>query len=78
MEDVLLKLVETYPFLLGIVSFIGTSRLIFKPLMVFLEKIVVSTKTTKDDELLAKFKGSKWYKWINLLFDYIFSIKLPK
>ena len=61
-----------------ILSAIGMLRLLLKPLMVFLHKIVDITPSDKDNLILQKFEGSKWFKYVEFLVDYLFSLKIRK
>lgn len=76
MEQIIIDLVTKYPKIVSILAAIGTLRLVFKPVMVALSQIVVSTETKKDDELLAKVEKSKIYKAFVFALDYIASIKI--
>lgn len=74
-------LIELYggkaPFFVKFVAFVGTARLIVKPVVKALQSIVDVTPTVKDDEWLAKVMKSKAYVIVMFVMDYIFSVKLP-
>lgn len=75
---IIIELVSKYPVLGSVVAVMGMARLILKPLMVFLKEAVLATPSDKDDLVLGKVEGSKIYKAIVFLLDYLFSLKLPK
>jgi hypothetical protein len=56
---------------------VGGLRVVFKPLMMFLEALTLYTPSKKDDKLYSDFKNGNVYKWLVFLIDYIASIKLP-
>ena len=62
----------------AVLAIIGGMRVIFKPLMTYVESHVYATKTKADDKSLAKIKSSIWYKAFAFLLNYTASIKLPK
>lgn len=64
--------------LLTIVAFIGSFRLIFKPIVSGIRVIVDATPTQTDNEFLDKVLSSKWYGLFQYLLDWFISIKLPK
>ena len=74
----IIELIAQYPQVAVVLAAIGTFRVIFKPIMEALDKIVISTETKKDDDLLNKVKENKIYKVIVFLVDYLSSIKLPQ
>jgi hypothetical protein len=75
-------LVEAYlgdkGFFVQLVSIVGTLRLIIKPVMSLIEVYVAATPSKEDDLLPSKIMGSKLYKQISFVLDYLLSIKLPK
>jgi len=58
-------------------SVVGIARTLIKPIRDIAKEVEKLTKTTKDDELLAKVEGSKWVALIAWVVDYLLSIKLP-
>lgn len=62
----------------AVLAVIGGMRVIFKPLMAYVESHVYATKTKADDKSLAKIKASVWYKVFSFVLDYTASIKIPK
>ena len=64
--------------LLQVVAIVGSLRLILKPVMTAFQAYVLSTPSTKDDELYNKVESSKIYKWVVYALDYIASIKVKK
>jgi len=62
-----------------VISFVGSLRLINKPLFSLLNAIVSFTHwTEKDNLLLAKIEGSKVYKGFIYILDWVASAKLGK
>jgi hypothetical protein len=77
MEQLLLDLVMKFPVAASVVAGVGIARLIFKPLMVFLQAVVEATPSQSDNVLLQKVMESKIYKGWAFVLDYLASIKLP-
>lgn len=71
-------LIAKAPWLASVIVVMGTTRLIFKPLFVFLRSVADATPTPKDNELLDQAEKSKVYTAISFLLDWVGSIKLPK
>lgn len=76
-------LIESYGGQFGwavqVVAWVGTLRLIVKPVMVAIETIVATTETTEDDKKLEEVKASRWYYWFIFVIDWVASIKIqPK
>lgn len=68
-----------YGFAVQAVAYVGTFRLVFKPVMAGIEQAVKDTETQKDDEVLSKVQGNVIYKGAIFLVDLLASIKLkPK
>ena len=63
--------------LASIVMFIGSARLVIKPVVLAIEAIVAATATKKDDEILEKVKSSKAVSIALTILNWITSIKLP-
>jgi hypothetical protein len=61
---------------LVVIGLVGTMRIVFKPIMTAVEKIVSDTENKKDDEVLKKVKGHFLYRWFVFLMDFILSIKI--
>lgn len=78
MEQIIVELVQKFPIAASIVGVVGVARIIFKPLMTFAHAIVDATSSQKDNEFLIKVEGSKIYKGVAYVMDYLVSIKLPK
>lgn len=78
MELFIAGIAAKYPIVLTILSIMGMARLILKPLMTFLNEMVVVTETTKDNEILEKVEKSKAYKGVLFVLDYAFSLKIKK
>lgn len=73
----LMPLVKNHPVLMAVVMFMGTARLIMKPLVAAIEKIVKDTPSPKDDAIVAKIEASMPWKVFNFLIDYFASVKTP-
>lgn len=69
--------VGNYGWLAAFVTWVGTARLIFKPIMTAIESIVAATDTKEDDKRLEEIKKSKVYYWLLYFLDYFASIKAP-
>lgn len=82
MEDFIIQLInwglQKFPALTSFVALVGILRVLIKPLMVFLDKVVETTPGDKDDEFLSKLRESKAYKAVLFFLDYVGSIKPPK
>lgn len=74
----LIDFLSKYPALLNVILVMGTARMIFKPLMVFIQEVVNVTPSTKDNEIFEAIKANPIYKGFAFLLDYVGSIKLPK
>jgi hypothetical protein len=74
---ILQALVDKHPILVSILLVMGTLRAVLKPLMALAHAYAASTKSAKDDELVAKVEASKPYKLLSFVLDYVASIKLP-
>lgn len=59
-------------------TYIGTARVIFKPLMTAIESVVVATPSKSDDSKLAVMKKSALYKGLVWVLDFLGSVKLNK
>ncbi len=57
---------------------LGVFRVIFKPLMSFVQVYVKATPSTSDDAALASFEASKAYTTLVWCVDFLLSVKLPK
>lgn len=66
-----------YGWLAAFVSWVGTARLVFKPIMTAIESIIAATPSKNDDKSLEEVKASQWYYWLIFLLDYFASIKAP-
>lgn len=75
--DFFITFAKDWPILASIIVIMGTLRMFLKPVFTFIKEIVALTKTTKDDEVVAKVEASAAYKWVMFLVDYLASIKLP-
>jgi len=78
LTPVLSGLAGQYGVLMQIISIMGVLRLVFKPLMTFLQAVVAATPTPADDTWLAAFMNSKAYNVVTFVIDWVASIKLPK
>ena len=59
------------------VALIGSVRLFVKPVITFLEKIVLLTPTSADNAVLETVKKSPVLRVVLFLADYLLSLKLP-
>lgn len=66
-----------YPWVVSIIAVVGTFRLVVKPIITAIEKIVRETATTKDDEVLERVQRSPIYAWFFYVLDWLTSIKIP-
>lgn len=66
-----------YGWLAAFVTYVGTARLVFKPIMTAIEAIVAQTPSADDDKRLEEIKASRWYYWLVYFLDYFGSIKVP-
>lgn len=73
----ILGLGEKYPWAVTLFIITGVLRTVFKPLVAFARTVVLATPSVKDDEILNKAEGSKAFKAVAWLVDYLTSIKLP-
>ena len=71
--DLLVGLVQNYPWFSTVLLVLGVCRAVFKPLMAVAEAYVLETPDNKDNEALETFKKGKIY----FVLDYVFSIKVP-
>ena len=67
-----------YPVITTIIFFVGSFRLIMKPLMTGIEAYIASTVTKSDDEFIKKIKANKIYQVVVYFLDWALSVKLPK
>lgn len=77
MEQIIIDMISSYPAVAQVIFVIGALRIVFKPLQGIIENLVAYTDSKKDDELWAKIKENKLYKWLAWLIDYTASIKIP-
>jgi hypothetical protein len=59
------------------ITLIGGLRVLFKPLMAFLEAVAIYTPGKKDDALFKSVNEGNTYKSFRFFLDFIASIKLP-
>ena len=67
-----------YGWVVQVITIIGAARVVMKPLVETIKAVTASTKSTKDDEVVAKVEASSIYKGIVFVLDWLTSIKLPK
>lgn len=67
-----------YGVIVQIISVIGVMRVVFKPLMTFIQSIVSLTPSVKDDAFMAKVMDHTAYKIVAYFLDWTASIKLPQ
>ena len=68
---------EQFPVIFTVIFYMGSARLVMKPLMSTILVIVDLTPTTKDNMFLEKLKNYWWYKALVYLLDWSLSVKLP-
>lgn len=67
-----------YGWAVTVLTYIGTFRVIFKPLMTGIEGVIAATPSKEDDKKLAEIKEHKAYKFVVWLVDFLGSIKLKE
>lgn len=72
--NLLVGLVQNYPWFTSVVMVLGVARAVFKPAVAVYEAYVMETPSTEDNAAFEKFKTGKVY----FVLDYLFSIKIPK
>jgi hypothetical protein len=72
------SLFSTHPAFASLLMVVGILRLVMKPLMVFIETLVIATPSKLDDDLYQKMIQSELYKAFVFMIDWLASIKLPK
>jgi hypothetical protein len=65
-----------YGWAVAAVAYIGTFRLIFKPIHAAVKQIVKDTPSQKDDQVLEKVEGNIIFKAVIFLVDLLASIKI--
>lgn len=78
MEQEILRIAVGYPKVAAVLLLIGGSRAILKSGYMFLKQVADWTPTTYDNEILAKFAGTRTYKVLSGLLDLVASVKLPQ
>ena len=74
--DLILSLLNEFPWFRDFVLLMGTLRFVFKPLVTFTERFVKATPWKSDDEQWAKIKRTRGYGIVAFLVDYFASIKI--
>lgn len=69
----IVALAAKFPIFISAAAVVGSLRFVFKAL----HTLVAYTQSKSDDAVLDKVEGSKVYKVIMFLVDYLASIKLP-
>jgi len=67
-----------YGALLQVLVVMASLRVVFKPLMLLADSLVLVIPGTKDNEFLAKVKAHKAYRMFSFFVDFFASVKLPK
>jgi hypothetical protein len=70
-------LIGKYGWVTTVVLVIGSLRILFKPVMLAIEKYVRDTPSPEDDARIARFEAGPVYKVIGFILDFGASIKLP-
>lgn len=71
--DLLVSLVQNYPWFSSVLLVLGIARALFKPLVAVVDAYVNQTETPDDNAAVERFKQGKVY----FVLDYVFSIKIP-
>lgn len=71
-------LFSSHPAFSSLLMLIGVLRVVMKPLMMFIETLVVATPTKLDDGVYKSMIESELYKAFVFVVDWLASIKLPK
>lgn len=74
----IIELIQKHPHLGSLAAIVGGLRITMKPIMLAIRAIVKATKTKKDDELLDKFEGSKWWAAFQWVVNWLGSVDLPQ
>jgi hypothetical protein len=64
------------PWIVNMLVFIGTLRVIFKPLTAIFTTYVAATPSTTDDQFVEKAIASPWYRGVAWLLDFATSVKV--
>lgn len=78
LAPILNGLAGQYGVVAQVLMWIGTLRLLFKPIMTCIQAVVDVTPTQTDNEILAKVMNSFPYKAISFVLDLVASLKLPQ
>ena len=65
-----------FGWLVAVIAWVGTLRLLVKPVFEILHTIAAKTQTTKDDEFIANLEQSKAFKTVLFILDWLTSVKL--
>lgn len=76
LEPVILSYAGKYGVVLQVLTWIGTARIIIKPLIVAIEKIVIDTPSKKDEMIFNRIKYSQYFKVALFFLDWLGSINL--
>ena len=74
--DTFLTIIKEFPWFADLVMLMGTSRVVFKPLVILIDTLIKEPKTTTDDEKWAAFQKSKYFRAILFVLDYFASVKI--
>jgi len=74
--EIIQGFVTKYPVLSSIFMVMGILRAVFKPIFSLARTVVAATPSVKDDAVLDRVEGSKAYKAVLYVLDYIASIKI--
>lgn len=76
--EIFLGLMAEMPWWGTVMTVMGFSRIIFKPVFTIVQAVVDATPTDADNKALDDFKASKSYSFIVWLLDYFASVKISK
>jgi hypothetical protein len=74
--DFLIGLSVQFPVLVSVFAVLYSVGLIFKALRPFIKAVVEATLTKKDDMLLAKVESHKYFKYVEMFFDFLLRLKV--
>lgn len=72
------SLFSSHPAFASLLMVVGILRVVMKPLMMFIETLVIATPTKLDDGVYKSMVESELYKAFVFVIDWLASIKLPK
>lgn len=77
LTDLINALSGEHNFIVTVLAWMASARLVFKPISLAVLKYVEVTPSLKDNEILEKIENNKFLKLLSWLLDYATSIKVP-